>query len=131
MFEEEKIFIDQLEYQQKLLEFLTSEEFDRFFNVTVFKDNLECRQAMIHGMAIASMMTSQCKHIAVKDREREVKNMATEFIVLNETETLAIVKNGMVTCRMDDGRKLAITTEEGFKKWCDNDKPMCLVPGEE
>ena len=76
---------------------------------------------------------SNCEYGEIDDwkSKKGENNMATEFIVLTELEAQIITKNGMVTCRMNDGSKIAITTEEGFKKWCDDDKSMCLAPGEE
>ncbi len=55
--------IDSREFQAKILEFISSEELDKFFNCTVFADKPECRQAMIHGMCVASMLTCKCEQI--------------------------------------------------------------------
>ena len=55
---------------------ITSEEINEFFDATVFKDSeasQKCRQAMIHGMAIASMMVSRCKSMFIR---KEDQNMA-------------------------------------------------------
>ena len=59
-------FIDSKEFQAKILEFISSDEIDRFFNCTIFADIPECRQAMIHGMCIASMMTCKCEQFVDK-----------------------------------------------------------------
>lgn len=60
--------IDPQEYQQRVLDCITSDEINKFFDVTVFKnskDSQECKQAMIHGMIMASMMTSYCTRIFI------------------------------------------------------------------
>lgn len=65
----EKLLIDSTEYQQKVLDSISSEEIDKFFGATYFKNLPEadmCKQAMIYGMAIASMMTSRCDRIVIK-----------------------------------------------------------------
>lgn len=65
----EKLLIDSTEYQRKVLDCIGSEEIDKFFGVTYFKNLPEadmCKQAMIYGMAIASMMTSRCDRIVIK-----------------------------------------------------------------
>lgn len=58
--------IDSKEFQEKILEFITSEELDKVFNHTVFVDIPECKQAMIHGMCIASMLICKCEQIIGK-----------------------------------------------------------------
>ena len=60
------VLIDSREFQQKILDFISSDEFDKIFNSTVFADKPECKQAMIHGMCVASMLTSRCDHLVVK-----------------------------------------------------------------
>lgn len=65
----EKLLIDSTEYQQKVLDCIGSKEIDKFFGATYFKNLPEadmCKQAMIYGMAIASMMTSRCNQIVIK-----------------------------------------------------------------
>ena len=67
----EKLLVDTSEYQKRVLDCIGSEEIDKFFGSTVFAGLLEsnmCKQAMIHGMIIASMMTSQCNHVVVMKR---------------------------------------------------------------
>lgn len=44
---------------------LTPKEIDKFFDNTVFVDDPKCRQAMIHGMRIAAMLTSDCNPMVV------------------------------------------------------------------
>lgn len=65
----EKLLIDSTGYQQKVLDCISSEEIDKFFGATYFKNLPEadmCKQAMIYGMAITSMMTSRCDQIVIK-----------------------------------------------------------------
>ncbi len=65
----EKLLIDSTEYQQKVLDCIGSGEIDKFFGATYFKNLPEadmCKQAMIYGMAIASMMTSRCDLLVIK-----------------------------------------------------------------
>lgn len=60
-----KILIDSTEFQRKVLDYISSCEIDKMIDATVFKDNQECKQAIIHGMVIASMLTSRCKQIEI------------------------------------------------------------------
>lgn len=64
------MLIDQQEFQRRVIECINSDEFNKFFDATVFKDkqdNQGYKQAMMHGMVIASMMTSYCKKIFVRE----------------------------------------------------------------
>ena len=54
------------EFQEKILDFIASEEFDKHFNSTTFADKPECRQAMMHGMCIASMLVTKCDQLVVE-----------------------------------------------------------------
>lgn len=58
-----KDFIDIREFQTKILEFISSDEIDKFFNCTTFANIPECKQAMIYGMCIAAMLTSRLEGI--------------------------------------------------------------------
>lgn len=64
--EDYKILIDPSEFQQKVLDYIGSDELDKMIDNTVFKNNPECKSAITHGMAIASMLTSRCEKIYVK-----------------------------------------------------------------
>lgn len=62
------ILIDSTEFQQKVLDYISSDEFEKMVNSTVFKDNDECKRAIAHGMSIAAMLTSRCKlHLCKKE----------------------------------------------------------------
>lgn len=63
--------INASEYQQRILDCITSNELDKYFNCTVFSDKPECRQAMIHGMCIASMLISDCSTIIMMEKPIE------------------------------------------------------------
>ena len=78
-----KILIDSTEFQQKVLDYISSCEIDKMIDATVFKDNQECKQAIIHGMAIASMLTSRCKQIEIN----EVTGMKKCIILEIENKT--------------------------------------------
>lgn len=67
-----KVLIDSEELHKKILDAITTEsEINKIFNNTIFaaKENSELyKQAMIHGMCIASMMTSYCEPMCVKEK---------------------------------------------------------------
>ena len=54
------ILIDSVEFQQKVIDYIHSEEFTKMVNSTVFKDEPKCEEMITHGMIIASMLTSRC-----------------------------------------------------------------------
>lgn len=56
-----KLLIDATEFQQMVLDYINSEEIDEMISTTVFKDNPEFKRAIIHGMSIASVLTSRCE----------------------------------------------------------------------
>lgn len=65
-----KALIDTQEFHEKLLDLMTSEKIDDFFNNSIFarKENSDSyKAAMIHGICIASMMISACDRIFVKE----------------------------------------------------------------
>ena len=53
-------FINIEEFQKRVIDCITSDEIEKLFQGTNFYDKPECKQAMIHGMCIACMMTSYC-----------------------------------------------------------------------
>ena len=67
-----RVLIDSEELHQKILDVITTEkEIDKIFNNTIFagKENSDSyKMAMIHGMCIASMMTSYCKPVYIKEK---------------------------------------------------------------
>lgn len=60
-----KTLIDPTELQQKVLDYIDSDEFSKMVDSTVFKDNNQCKMAIIHGMAIASMLTCRCEQFYI------------------------------------------------------------------
>jgi hypothetical protein len=66
-----KTFIDQNEFQQAVLDYIYSVDFNKMIDSTIFKDSPECKQAIAHGMVIASMLTSRCTLYCLgKDEEK-------------------------------------------------------------
>ena len=66
--------IDSKEFQQKILDIISSEELDKFFNNTVFaeKENSDSyKAAMIHGMCVASMMVCDCEPVFIKIKNEQ------------------------------------------------------------
>lgn len=63
---EEKRYIDSTEFQTKVLNYIGSEDFNKMVNSTMFKDDQDCKNAMIHGMYIASMLTCKCEALYLK-----------------------------------------------------------------
>ena len=62
------ILIDSTEFQQKVLDYIYSDEFKNMVNSTVFKDNANYEHAIAHGMVMAAMLTSRCKlHLTKKE----------------------------------------------------------------
>ena len=68
------ILIDSTEFQQKVLDYISSDEFENMVNTTVFKDNDNCKHAIAHGMVIASMLTSRCGQVYSKRKGINMKN---------------------------------------------------------
>ena len=69
-----KILIDVQEYQKRILDVMTSEEIDKYFNCTVFnekEDKVGYKSAMIHGMCIASLLTTDCDLVIAEERYGE------------------------------------------------------------
>ena len=50
------------EYQKRVLDCISSKEIDKYLESSVYAGKDECRQAMIFGMCIASMLTSDLKN---------------------------------------------------------------------
>ena len=80
------ILIDSSEFQQKILDVVTSDILDKYINCTTFADNKDCRQAVIHGMCIATMLTSECNRyiIGSKDTTKSKKKRPCSECLHNE-----------------------------------------------
>ena len=68
---EPMILISQVDFQKKILDCITSEEIDKYFYSAQFKNDSQCRQAMIYGMTIASLLANQCKPEIVIKNEKD------------------------------------------------------------
>lgn len=69
MKEKYEILINPAEFQQKILDYINSDELDKMINNTIFAGKPECKSAIIHGMSIASMLTCHCESIYVKEEQ--------------------------------------------------------------
>lgn len=76
-----KVLIDTKEFQQNVLDYIKSDKFDKMYDSTVFRNNPDYRPAMVHGMVIASMLTSQCEPICVKEKVSKIKVSSAEIVV--------------------------------------------------
>ena len=77
-----KVLIDSTELQKEVLEYIASEEFNKMVDSTVFTDNNQCKMAIIHGMAIASMLTCRCESFCINFKEEGRKH--GHWFVLDE-----------------------------------------------
>ena len=69
-----KVLIDSTELQQKVLDYIASEEFNKMVDSTVFRDDNQCKSAIIHGMTIASMLTCRCKPLYINLKQEDRKH---------------------------------------------------------
>lgn len=69
-----KRLIDSTELQQKVLDYISSEEFNKMVDSTVFRDDNQCKLAIIHGMAIASMLTCRCESFCINFKKEEFED---------------------------------------------------------
>ena len=69
-----KRFIDSTELQQKVLDYIASAEFNKMVDSTVFRDDNQCKLAIIHGMAIASMLTCRCESFCINFKKEEFED---------------------------------------------------------
>lgn len=67
--------IDAQEFQQKVLDYISSDELDKMINNTVFAGKPECKSAIVYGMAIASMLTSTCEPMYINNNKNGEKLM--------------------------------------------------------
>ena len=72
--------INATEFQEKILDYISSDELNKMVNNTIFSDDQKCRSAIIHGMITASMMISKCNTvyieglISTEDFEKSVRD---------------------------------------------------------
>lgn len=53
-------FISVYEFQEMILKYIYSDEIDKIVGSTIFKDDPNGKRAIIHGMLMASIITSKC-----------------------------------------------------------------------
>lgn len=66
-----RVLVDVNEFQQKVLDYISSDELDKMISSTVFDGKSDCRAAIVHGMSIASMLTLYCEPICIKENMEE------------------------------------------------------------
>ena len=71
-----KILIETKEFQQKILDCVLTDEINRMFESTYFasKENAsDYKTAMIHGMIMASLLTSSCETYVIEGDNKNDK----------------------------------------------------------
>ena len=96
-----RIVVDKDEFQQKVLDYISSDEIDKMISSTVFDGKPECKSAIVHGMAIASMLTSYCTLMCVKDCEND-----EEKSMLSASEAKTKTQNNIDDCVTQEVKKL-------------------------
>ena len=97
------ILINQVDFQKKILDCITSEEIDKYFYSAQFKNDSQCRQAMIYGMTIASLLINQCKPKIIIQGEKdslikyEFKNGESIKVVNEENNESTDTENKQIT----------------------------------
>lgn len=61
-----KNFIEVNKFQQRILDCIGSGEIDKYFEASRFADTPNAKCAMIYGMAIASLLASDCEQFIGK-----------------------------------------------------------------
>lgn len=70
-----EIFISVYEFQEMILKCIHSDEINKIVDSTVYKDDPNGKQAIIHGMVMAAMITSKCtQYHMVKENKEEKKD---------------------------------------------------------
>ena len=87
-----KTLIDSTEFQEKILDYVGSDEIDKIIDSSVFKDNPECKKAVIYGMTIAAMLVSRCKKIYATDGTHEIQLLKK---ILKDTDGCSLCKNNI------------------------------------
>lgn len=65
MNEQSARLINANEFQEKILNYALSDKLDKMIENTIFSNDQKCRSAIIQGMIIASMITSECNSIYI------------------------------------------------------------------
>lgn len=66
-------FISVNEFRETILEYINSDKINDIVDSTVFKDDPHGKQAIIHGMVMAVMITSKCTQYCMVKEEEECK----------------------------------------------------------
>ena len=86
-----EMLINPTEFQELILNYIGSDEFNKMVDNTVFTDDAKYKSAIMHGMCIASMLTSRCNKFYVVPNNEEVneeeiqEEPKSEFIILDDT----------------------------------------------
>lgn len=105
-----KTLIDVNEFQQKVLDFINSDEIDKAISNTVFADKPECKSAIIYGMTFSSALTSSCEKFRIK---KETENVSGYLVfarpwflkiesIIKEFELNLVLKNNRTTIYEND-----------------------------
>lgn len=66
-----KIVVDVKEFQEKILDYINSDELDKMINNTVFDGKPECKSAIVHGILIALMLTNSCELMYINNNNNK------------------------------------------------------------
>ena len=69
--------IDTSEFNQIILDYISSGKIDEFISNSIYTDDPQSRNAIIYGMCIASLLTSQCSIPCIKITDEEEKAYET------------------------------------------------------
>ena len=73
------ILINSNEFQSKILDFINSEELDKFIDTSIYSDNKDARGAIIFGLSLAASQTCRCQQYLVSKKELDKsENVPTE-----------------------------------------------------
>lgn len=95
-----RLVVDTKEFQQKVLDYISSDEIDKMISNTVFAEKPECKSAIAHGMIVASMLTSYCTLMYVKEYKEEEERM------LSANEARAKTQNNIDDCVRQELKRL-------------------------
>lgn len=68
MNKDKKVFIEIEEFQQKILDAIGKDDFDKWISNTIFNGKEEFKPAIVHGMTLAACIASTCqKYIGIEE----------------------------------------------------------------
>lgn len=65
-----KIVVDVKEFQEKILDYINSDELDKMISNTVFDGKPEYKSAIVHGILIALMLTNLCESMYINSNNK-------------------------------------------------------------